>query len=141
MDERPFADSKDIIQKVARRLDLPEEKVAYVFNFLIKYLEKLTWKRGILTIFLPHLGRLYVKKSHLVQQISRLNRQEEKYGLSRLNKIRLSKLREKNKEIETNSEKGSSKLKLHWKRSKLRNFFFTNKKTFEELENWQNNES
>ena len=137
---KEVATKESIIEEVASRLDMDREKVTYVFNFVIGYFKKATKIRGIVNITIPFLGRMYLKAGKAKGEVMRLTRTQAKHPLSRREAIDLSIYTTKLEEIENNSQGGTSKLKHHWSKPKIKNNYLTGGKTLEELENWQNEE-
>lgn len=131
------SNQEDIINEVAKRTGVDKEKITFIFNFLFSHIKKLTKKRDILTIFIPHLGRLYQKHGYLKREEGKLGGKED---LSRGEAIRLSRSKDKLQILEENSEAGTSKLKNHYTKPKLKNTYLTTRKTTEELEQFQNEE-
>lgn len=131
------SNQEDIINEVVKRTGVDKDKVTFIFNFVFKFIKKITKRRDVLTIFIPHLGRMYQKQGDLKREYSILSHKDE---LSRSEAIRLSRSTDKLKLLEENSEAGTSKLKNHYTKSKLKNPYLTNKKTIEELEQFQNEE-
>lgn len=134
---KKVSNQEDIINEVVKRTGVEKEKITFIFNFLFRYIKKLTKRRDVLTIFIPHLGRLYLKHGYLRREESKLGKKEE---LSREEAIRLSRSKDKLKLLEENSEPGTSKLKNHYTKPKLKNTYLTTRKTLEELEQFQNEE-
>lgn len=135
-----ISNREDIVKEVAGRLNIKEEKVGYVFDFLIEHMKKMMWLRGIVSLTLPHLGRIYLKNAKIKKEITRLRNLRGKITLNRADAIRLSKYETKLKELSENAEGGTSKLKNHYTKPKLRIRNLNMGKSLEELENWQNEE-
>jgi len=135
-----ISNNEDIISEVAKRLEIPEYKVEFVFNFLLKYIQKLTWSRDIVAINFPYLGKLYLKNSSIVRRVKILEAKKKKKGLTRMEAIKLSKLKDQQNLLLNNTEGGTSKLKHHFTKNKLKNRNLTLNKTYQELEQFQNEE-
>lgn len=134
---KSVSNREDIINEVVKRTGVSKEKTAFIFDFIFNYIRKLTKRRDVLTIFIPNLGRLYQKYGYLKREEAILGNKDE---LSRSEAIRLSISRDKLKFLKENSEPGTSKLKNHFTKEKIKNNYLTNNKSREELEIFQNEE-
>lgn len=126
---------EEIIREVVKRTGVERDKIEFIFDFTFSFIKKLTKKRHVLTIFLPHLGRLYQKNGYLRREEAILSSKEE---LTRGEAIRLSRAKDKIKLLEETGEPGTSKNKYHYTLEKIKNRHLTNGKTIEELELFQN---
>lgn len=134
-----IAVKKDIVLEVSRRLDMPYEKVEYVYDFLFgRYLRKLTRKAGVSTIVLPHLGQLHMKYGYFRNYLKGKMKNFHKY--SKGSKSQLLKIKEKIENMEEGFKENDSTCKAHMKNYKIRNKYFTLGKNFEELQKFQNEE-
>lgn len=129
---------EDIITEVTKRLNFPKHKIETVFDFLFKFIIKISLKKSIVSITFPHLGRLYIKNSQVKKVVSLLEAKEKKGKLTRAEAIKLARFRSKQEELLTNSLPGTSKLKNHFTKPKIKNRYLTTGLTEEQLEEFQN---
>lgn len=127
-----IAYSSDIVREAAKELGMPEEKVAHVLEFLIFYLKKLAAIPECFAIYLPEVGQIYLSGAHLKSLILNLKSKEDK---TEKEKDKILLLEERLSSLCNSLETGYSP---HLKRSKIRNNYFTLRKSMEELEVFQN---
>ena len=123
--------SKDIVRIVAKKLDMPEEKVEHVLEFLIFYIKKLALLPNVFAIYLPEIGQMYLSAAYLKNAIINLSKKNRTEAEDE--KLKVTK--EKLKLLDSLLEPGYSP---HKKRSKIRNNYFSLGKGLKELEGIQN---
>lgn len=135
-----FYTKDKIVRDVSDRLSIPKEKVEYVIDFLIVYVEKISKARHIVGIIFPFLGTMYLKTTQIKKEIGKLESHKKKRKLTRIESINLSKLKTKLDSVQKDYKPGQSKNKNHYRKNKLKNKYLTEGRTLEELEIWQNEE-
>lgn len=137
--DKGIAVKKDIVLEVSKRLDIDIKKVEYVFDFLFgRYIRLLIRSKGVCTVKMPHLGNLHMKYGYFRNYLKGKMKNFDKYN--KLTKIKLLRIKEKIEMMEEGFKNNDSTCKAHMKNYKIRNKYFTLGKSFEELQNFQNEE-
>ena len=121
--------SSDIYKKVADKLDCTPEFVEENYKAILKILNGMAKDPEVGSIGLPGLGRMYFKMFHARNVANTI---ENRYPDTPIIKV----LRDKADMIEKEVE--GEIYSKHKKRNRISNFFYTKKKSFQELEEFQN---
>lgn len=60
---------KDLYRIVATKHNISEKSVEHMYRFMVKYMRALAREPNVLSIFIPNLGTLYVKKPPIVKKL------------------------------------------------------------------------
>lgn len=135
--EKEIVFTGDIAKSVANELGVSEDMVLHHIDFLSHWVKTLTKDPSVLTIQMPHIGRMYVNISKVEATFKAFDAMD-KTGMktSWLNQLERHRLRieEFNRQFE---DRGGG-YNRHKKRSKFFNNWFNKGMSVEELENWQN---
>jgi hypothetical protein len=112
--------------------------VRHVFHFIFPHIKQLAREEGVLSIPMAHIGRLYLstyKLEHTLKARERLNhvskRQRDHHRMMKRNVEKFNKIFEE-------VSKGQFIFTVHRRGSSLRKWYYNGKKSFEELEMFQN---
>ncbi len=129
-----------VLKETAEELNIPLEKVELVYEALTSFLRKVCSFSSFVSIFLPHLGTMYLRMGTLNKKIERLDKRAESRKLSSREKRKLRFLHKKKKILQkylTNYPRAISRT-YHIKRTKLATKSYTGFKSLEEIEKFQN---
>lgn len=137
-----IAYTDDIIKRVAEELDISEKEVRKIYYYIIEYVLKVAKKSKHISIKLPKLGYLYLNGLLLAREVRRLKFNERTKGISKLDKEKLEVylkkfevLQKYKKYIHKNYKKREHS--YHFRYPTTRSIFYTDEKSFEEIEDFQ----
>lgn len=136
MSESNIAYSKDIIKEVSEKMDMDHKTVKNVFDSIFAYANHLMKEEEVTTIYLSQLGYVYAYRGILRYKAKDAQKRIEKHGEDPSSRKMINKMKFLDKELE--KVKGFSK---HKTIPVLRSKKLTKNMSFEELENFQNNEA
>lgn len=136
MSNSNIAYSKDIIKQVSENMDMDYKTVKNVFDSIFSYANHLMKEEETTTIYLSQLGYVYAYRGILRYKGKFAEKRIEKYGEDPSSRKSINKIKFLDKELE--KVKGFSK---HKTIPVLRSKKLTKNMSFEELENFQNNEA
>lgn len=134
--ETDIAYTDDIIDEVAIKLGIPRAKVMHHMDFMVHWIKTLTRDPQILSIYIPHIGTLYLNWSMLEKDHDRISKYSDK-DLTKNLRRRIEDDEERLVRFKQEFEGIEGHIR-HKKRFKLFNPHFTKGMSLEELENWQN---
>ena len=124
--------TKDIIENVALKNNIPIEFVKYSFNLMLKNMERLVKDTDATSIFIPEIGTLFAN----YERLKAFNKSLLKKGVD--NNVVQSKL-ENIESFSVISKKNTNyRVNRHLQKKFLNNNFFTKGLKVEEIEKIQN---
>lgn len=133
--------SERIIQNVAQKMGIEEIKVRHVFNFIFPFIKRLSRDPEVFSIHLYGLGRIYMCTERWKNVLLKRERYRTVSKRQRDNHRRLKAKVDLLEKIFTEKANGGYLYTVHKKRASISNYFYTQKKTLQELEEEQNEES
>lgn len=136
--DSPIAFDEDIIQEVAKRLDMPIDKIRHHYDFFNDLILHLVSKPDLHSVKLYKFGTFHKKillmkaKSEFLQGLLEKGKRVKPMIHTKLEYLKGSL------ENFYSSEQKDNPYSVHYKRSRVHNYYFNLKKTFKELEEWQN---
>lgn len=130
--ESKIAFTNDIIREVAKELGISESKVKSVYRIQIMYLRYIVNETKAVAIFIPFIGTLYVRASHLFRKIRSLTNNIKKLNLYK-EKKELVDLH-----IQTTIQEKTGKSR-HLEKASINRKRYNAGKDMKEIENIQNN--
>lgn len=128
--------SDDIAELVSDELGISKDMVLHHIDFLAHWIKKLTNDPEILTIRIPHLGRMYLNVSKTKEAVSFMSSLPDDTMTPNMNReleLNIKRLENFGKEFE-----GHRGYNRHKKKAKFTNHYFTKGMSPKELEEWQN---
>ena len=137
MNDNPVAYISDIVKEVSKKTGYSERMVELHVEFLVDWINNKIEDPDVLTIGIPHVGKLYSLVA-LSRNYYNDYSNDEKYNKGRWGKL-LKFHKNKVDKFESLFGKKVEKYNKHLRSKKIRNNFFTKGMSSEELEKWQNN--
>lgn len=128
--------SKDIIKKVSENTGYSEKQVSVHLDFFVNWIKHLTNKEDVLSIFIPHIGILYLNWVKTAVELSHIESLPESMRSENMSSI----LSKNSNKIEAFKREfpNNNFYNRHKKRFKITSNHFNNGKSLLELEEWQN---
>lgn len=133
--------SEQIIRNVALKMGIEEGKVKHVFNFIFPHLKMLSKKPDVFSLPLMGLGRIYMCTEKWKKVLLSREQYQRVSSRQRENHRKLKTKIDKMEQIFADESKGGFMYSYHKKRASISSYFYTQKKTLQELEEIQNEES
>jgi hypothetical protein len=128
----------DIIVNVAKKLNVPEHVVRHVYHFLFPYIKQKAREEGVLTIPLKGLGNLYLSTYRLERVLKQREKHKQVSKRQRDHHRRMKRNIQRFNKMYDEISNGKFVFTVHRRGSSLRKWFYNGKKSFEELEMFQN---